>query len=477
MKSSLLISVLAISMAGCLAVPRYSPPEMELPDEWHQAVQEDLKEDGTPLQEWWVNFQDPQLTEYLQRATTGNLNLQVAESRIREARALRRVARSQWWPELNAVGSAERSRISENILPINLVADSRTRNIYRLGLDATWELDFWGQTLSASKSAKAAYEATQENYRDVLVLLYAEVASSYIEIRSLQKRIKILEDNLKAQQGTLEVTQNRHKAGLAPVLDVRQAEMNYSRTESRLPSLRSRLIQEMNSFGVLLGTTPVNLHGELNVSTAVIPAPPESMATGIPADVIRQRPDVRRAERVAAAQTYEIGITRGEYYPRFFLAGNFVVESTSTSNLIEDDSRSYNYGAHFKWNLFRGLRDRNTLKAKNERAEQALKDYEETLLRAVEDVEGAMVAYAEEKNRTASLENAVTAAQESVKLVKTLYRNGLTNFQNVLDMERSLFDEQDKYVASQGALSQNVVRIYKAMGGGWTPREDQVSEE
>lgn len=343
---------------------------------------------------------------------------------------------------------------------------SRTDNYVNLGFDSSWELDFWGRIRRSVESADAGLQASIEGYRDVLVLLYSSVASAYVDVRTLQARIQYTEGNLRSQNETLQLTKDRRTAGLAPDLDVSQAELNTAQTESSLPLLRQALAQSIHRLGVLLGELPSALVPELS-APAPLPTAPASVTAGLPADLLRQRPDVREAERELAAQTARIGVAKADLYPRFSLSGTFVLDATDVGNLFTGAAKAWGFGPTFRWNLFDGGRVRSAIRVEEARTEQALTFYEQTVLNALEDVENAMVAYAEEKSRVTSLVRSVVAAQKSVDLVKILYTTGLTNFQNVLDMERKLFLQQDQLAESRGIVILNLIRIYRALGGGW----------
>lgn len=454
--------------AGCVTVgPDYEQPANVAPDAWNQALAAEMST-GQPAQiEWWRQFGDDQLDTFITRARDGNPGLQLAVARIREARAIRRIAAGERVPDINLDGSVTRSRTSDVIIP-PVVGFDRTSTFYELGPSATWELDFWGRIRRSVESADAGFQASIEDYRDVLVLLYADVARTYTDIRTLQARISFTESNIDTQRSALGLVQERNRAGLASDLEVHQAELNLYRTESFLPSLKAALAANINRLGVLLGETPDTLHAELSVAMD-IPVLPGEMMIGVPGDLVRRRPDIRAAERNLAAQTARIGLAEAELYPRFALAGDFTLLATDVDDLIDWDSRRYSFGPFFSWNLFDGGRVRGQIQVEDARTEQALRLYEQTVLSALEDVESAMSAFVEERQRKASLERSATAAQRSVDLVLILYRTGLTDFQNVLDMQRSLFEQQDQMADSEGKIIKDLIRIYAAIGGGWDP--------
>jgi multidrug efflux system outer membrane protein len=459
-------------LSGCATVgPDYSPPELETPDAWHQELTNGLSGGEADIQTWWTVFDDPVLDSLIDRAAAGNLTLKVAAARIQEARALRGVAAGELVPDLDATAAAFRTRVSEEIVP---VTSNRRDNFFQTGLDASWEIDVWGRIRRSVESADADLDASVENYRDALVLLFADVASTYVEVRTLQERLALAENNVRLQSETLQLTKDRYEAEIASLLEVRQAELNLASTESAIPALRILLRNSIHRLGVLLGEHPSALADELAMSVP-IPDPPGNVVVGLPAELLRQRPDVRRAERELAAQTARIGVATADLYPRFSLLGTFAFEATDVGDLVHGDSVAFKFGPALRWNLFDGGRIRNFIKVEEARTEQALYGYEQTVLLALEDFENALVGYTHELERKDALARAVAASQESVDLVMVLYKTGLTDFQNVLDMQRALFQQQDLSAQSEGDVAQNLIRIYKALGGGWA-KEPEPSE-
>ncbi|MEE9369804.1 MAG: efflux transporter outer membrane subunit [Pontiella sp.] len=454
---------------GCMSVgPDYEQPEMEMPDAWHQAVQKDLST-GTPdLQTWWTVFGDDTLNSLITRASTNNLDLRTAAARIEQAAALRGVSASQWFPDIVAGAGASTVQSTLSQTPSG---SSRQGELYQAGLSMAWELDLWGRVRRSVESSDASLQATVEDYRDVLVVLYAEIAANYINVRTIQERIKFAENNLKAQMETMELTQNRYDAGLVPALDVSQSELNRSRTESIIPPLKQQLIGAINRLSVLTGNMPFALQQQLE-ETKPIPAASDGVVLSLPAELLRQRPDIRRAERNLAAQNALIGANQAELYPTLTLPGTLTVDS-GNGDLFSSSNVGYSFGPQLRWNIFNGRRIRSQVDAERAATKAALLTYEQTILLALEEVENAMAAYANEKDRIQSLESAEASARKSVALVTELYKSGLTDFQNVLNMEQALLNQQDDLATSHGLISANLVAIYKALGGGWntTPAE------
>jgi NodT family efflux transporter outer membrane factor (OMF) lipoprotein len=449
--------------------PDYEPPEPTVPDAWHAVVQEEFTGGEPDLQTWWTIFGDDTLNMLVTRASTNNLDLKTAAARIEQAAALRGVSASQYWPEISAGASASAIQTTEaNTFP---AGSDRQGELYNAGLGMAWELDLWGRVRRSVESADATLQASVENYRDILVLLYADIAVTYINVRTVQERILFAENNLKAQAETLELTQNRFDSGLVPALDVSQSELNLSRTHSVLPPLRQQLVEAINRLSVLMGEMPYALGQELEQAKP-IPVASGNVVVGVPAELLRQRPDIRRAERELAAQNALIGATKAELYPTLTLPGTLAVESTG-GDLFSGANTFYSFGPQLRWSIFNGRRIRNQVNAEEAATKAALHSYEQTLLLALEEVEDTMSAYANEKDRIQSLEIAAASAQKSVDLVTELYKSGLTDFQNVLNMEQALLTQQDELATSRGLISAYLVGVYKALGGGW----DTTAEE
>lgn len=461
---------------GCAVGPDYTPPEVVVPDVWHQDLMSGFAEGEADLQTWWTALNDPMLDGLIKRAAVGNLTLRDAAARIAEARAQLGYAKGELFPDVDGAGSYLRTRESKEVTRAMPAWLNRTENYNSTGLDATWELDFWGRIRRSVESADAGLQASVEDYRDVLVVLYAEVALNYVEVRSLQARIRLAHENLERQRETLELTKDRLRAELVPELDVNQAELNLATTESAIPTLRILLVRAINRLGVLLGEHPGELTEMLSEITD-ISEPPSQVTVGLPTDLLRRRPDVRRAERQLAAQTAQIGVATAELYPRFTLSGTFALEATSIDRSFRSGAIAYAFGPSIRWNIFDGGRVRSSIHVEEAQAEQALARYEQAVLVALEDVENAMAAYANELDRSKSLLRAVKAAEKSVEQVQTLYKTGLTDFQNVLDMQRTLVAQQDQLAQSRGQVVQNLVRLYKSLGGGWSAETVESADQ
>ena len=461
----LLIGVIAMMLAGCLAVgPDYKRPDLSAPAEWSRSLQAGVTAatpDAEALAQWWHTLGDPDLSDLIERAAAGNFDLKTAQARVREARARRGIAQAGFFPALNAGGSATRSRGSGQI------GSGESRDLYRLGFDSSWELDIFGRVRRSVEAAQGDLEASEADYQDVLVTLVAEVALNYVDARTLQSQLQVAEENLKTQQETLQLTQWRFEAGLVSRLDVEQARTNLESTRAQLPNLRSAIEEAKNRLAVLLGAFPGALEAQLGPRRP-IPEAPMEVAIGVPAETLRRRPDVRVAERQLAAQTARIGVATADLYPTFSLPGSIGLEALTTHDFLNTANRAWNIAGSFAWPIFKGGAIRENIEVQNALQEQALDQYENTLRSALEEVENALVAYGEEQLRRQALAEATDAAQKSAELARNQYASGLIDFQSVLDAERSLLTSQDQLAQSRGQVTSNLISLYKALGGGWT---------
>jgi NodT family efflux transporter outer membrane factor (OMF) lipoprotein len=463
---------LTLALGACKVGPDYVEPEVPTEDAWRAAVEAEMSQEEPDIEKWWESLGDSTLTDLVRRAELANLNLRIAVARVAEARALRGIAKGDLYPDLVLGGAYSYTEISENS-PIGQIIVGSGGQIeptesWETQASSFWEIDLFGRIRRRSEAATAQFEATIEDYRDVQVSLYAEVALSYVELRALQARLSYARQNVSAQRESLELTRFRFEAGLTSALDVAQAEQNLASTESSIPALESAVNAALNRLAVLLGEQPGALHDALMAEVGVIPAVPPDITTGVPADILRRRPDVRRAERQLAAQTALVGVATADLYPTFSISGFVEAVAGTFSGLFEGESVGWGIVPGFRWDLFQGGKIRNNIRAEEARTEQALFAYQQTILLALEEVENALVAYDRERARRDRLQEAVDASQRAVDLVRTQYISGLTNFQNLLDTQRSLFRQQDELADSEGRVVQNLILLNRALGGGWS---------
>lgn len=458
----LLMALLTAAIAGCATVgPNYVRPEATVQKDWKTLLSGSRcagTMDEQTLAAWWTTLDDPMLTSLIHRAVTGNLDLKKARARLREARARRGIAAADLLPALNGTGAAVWGLTSND-------AETNSSELYTAGFDASWELDIFGGVRRSVEAAQGDLQASEEDLRNVLVSLLAEVAMKYLDVRKFQALIAVAEDNLQSQGETYQLTQWRCQAGLSDELAVQQARYNLESTRSQIPALRTSLGAAMNRVDVLLGEQPGAVHAELE-KPEPIPVPPPDVAVGMPADLLRRRPDVRQAERQLAAQTARVGVATADLYPKFTLNGSIGLESLSLSNL-PSGTLALTGGPSITWAIFKGGAIRQNIEVQSALQEQALIQYEAVILAALEEVENALVAYAEVRQRRQSLSEATLAAKTAAELASQKYQSGLTDFSNVLDAQRSLLSFQEQLTTSEGNVISNLVRLYKALGGGW----------
>lgn len=452
-------------LVGCASVgPDYERSDPPVPGVWHTPLKGGLihgETDPVTLAKWWIVLNDPDLNRLVRRAVTGSLDLKQALARLREARARRFIAEADRFPTLDATGTATRSRDSEN------AGSGTTRTLYSIGFDAGWEIDVFGGVRRTVEAAEADYMASREDLRDVMVSLMAEVVLNYIEMRTIQARLATAQMSIKNQEETYQLTRWRFEAGLSDELDERRARASLESTRSRIPTLRTSLEEAKNRLAVLTGTHSGKLHKDLE-NVRPVPIIPLTIAVGVPADVLRQRPDVRKAEQELAAQTARVGVAEADLYPKLTLNGSIGFDALSTGDLLSSGSRSYSYGPRITWRIFDAGAVRRNIEVQSSKQQQALIAYESAVLKALEETENALAAYAEEQQRRDSLVEAVRAAQQALDLAQFKYQTGLIDFMVLLDTQRSLLAYQDELDQSDGTVTSNLVRLYKALGGGWT---------
>lgn len=447
---------------GCTAVgPDYEAPQAAVPTSFREDAPAFAKRPAD-LRLWWQQLGDTMLDTLIERATRDNLDLRESLARIAEARALRGVAAADQWPTVGFDASYERLQPSENT-PFGAFAIDQNR--WFLGFDASWEIDLWGRVRRSVEAADAELAATVENTNAVAVTVAAETARNYVLLRAAQQRLAIARDNLQLQEQTMALVRARYEAGLVGERDLAQAASNLATTRSRVPAIDTELRTTENRLTVLLGLAPGTLAAEL-AAVAPIPAPPAEVAVGVPADLVRRRPDVRAAERALAAETARIGVAEGELYPQLTLGGRIGLESNPFDKLFTNDSTVYGIGPALRWNVFDAGRLRNRVRAQGARAQQALLRWERTVLLGLEEAENAMAAFVREQTRREHLATAAAEARRAVEFAQTQYTEGLTDFQNVLDSQRILAEVEDQLAQSSAAITTSLIALYKALGGG-----------
>ena len=450
-------------LCGCLVGPDYQPPKIDERVQVESLVYQEMRYERADLSRWWEVFSDPLLSSLIDRAVQNNLDLKIALARVKEARAAVGVISSDLYPTLDAGATIERSRQSENVNPLATKAETE----YGLSLDAGWEIDLFGRNRRSIEAATADYQVSLEDQNDILITILAEVARTYFQVRTLQAQLSTVHKNIESQKAMLKLTRARYKYGLASYLDVSQATRVLANTEADLPLLRVQLDQNVTGLSVLLGEPSRRLRQELQ-SVCPVPLPPTEVVVGIPAEQIRQRPDVRKAERQLAAETARIGVVTADLYPSFSLTGTLGMASLNTGNFFDADSRLYGFGPSLRWNIFDMGKIRRQIEVADARTEQALHTYELTMFEAIKEVEDNLKGYHEQRLRMGALGHSVQASRETLAMSTKLYKDGLTSFQDVLDAQQSLLATELNLDAARGNTSIQLVGLYKALAGGWS---------
>ncbi len=459
-----LLLVAAFTSAACaVATAKPVPPPVAVPGGWAAGSESGARaEPSGDISRWWTTLGDPTLSELVDRALAANPDLRIARSRLRQARVQRGLAKMDYLPSIDASIAGNRSKTTGDGLAGNAV------QAFSAGLDASWEPDIFGATRNAVSAAQADLQATEANLYATQVSLAAEVALGYVDLRSTQARLAIARDSLARQEETLELTRWRAQAGLTSELDVEQSRANLEQTRAQVPSLETALAQSEHALATLLGQTPVAVH-ELLAKEGTVPGVPDEVAVGIPADTLRQRPDVRAAERQLVAAIARVGEAKAARFPSLRLSGSLGVGAQSLGALLSPDSVTRSILGSLTAPLFNRGRISSQIRIQSETQQQALATYESAVLGALQEVEDALVSLANTRRRRISLEAAAESSRNAARLARQQYTAGLTSYQTVLDTERSMLSADDSLESSKAEGASALVRLYKALGGGWAP--------
>jgi len=467
------VVALASIDASCAVGPRYTPPHVAAPAAWHEAPAAAISDaDRASLERWWTTFHDTQLDDLVARAIDGNLDLKIAAARVREARAARGIAESAALPQADATGQYSRARRSNAVPPFTAIAGgsspfgSRTQNVFEAGFDAGWEIDIFGGVRHDVEAATAQVQAAEEGRRDVLVTLLADVARNYAELRGAQRQLDILGATVESQRESLAIAKARFEAGLGTALDVERADGLLDTTMSRQPELERTAKHAIYRLGVLIGQEPASLAAMLEPPRPIPPQPP--LPVTLPSELLSRRPDLRRAERDVAAATARIGVARADLFPRFSITGTFGRRSEDAGDLGSGASQFWFFGPGVRWPILSGGRIRANIRVQDARQEQAVRQYEKTMLTAVEEVEDALLSQSRETRRVDVLRASVSANRRALDLATERYTSGLENFLSVLDAQRALYAAEDGLAQSETIAMVSAIAVYKALGGGWT---------
>jgi NodT family efflux transporter outer membrane factor (OMF) lipoprotein len=446
--------------------PNYCPPCAPVADHWIDDRDPNIGSDPPNDAAWWQTFNDPVLDCLVQTAYRQNLSLRIAGCRILEARAQRAIAVGNLFPQSQqAFGDYIRTNLSKNAPS---AAPSLNFDEWTLGTGLAWELDFWGRFRRAVESADATLDAAVYNYDDVLVLLLAEVAQQYSNLRTAEQRLDYARKNVEDQRVSLGLADFKFRNGATTRLDVTQGQSNLSQTEAIIPPLEAARRQAANQLCILMAMPPRNIEEMLGRRT--IPFAPPHVAIGIPADLLRRRPDVRRAERLAAAQCAQIGIAAAELYPHFSITGSIYLDAANFKDLFDPRSFAGNIGPSFNWNILNYGRLVNNIRVQEARFQQLVLNYQNTVLQANAEVENSLIGFLRAQQSVKYLATSADAATQSLELVRLQYKEGQTDFNRVLNVEQSLTQQEDQLAVARGAVAQNLILVYKSIGGGWQIR-------
>jgi NodT family efflux transporter outer membrane factor (OMF) lipoprotein len=473
----MVVGMVWVLAGGCAVGPNFAKPEVPVSASWRTTGDPHLANQVAVDSAWWKTFNDPALNQLVELAYHQNLPLQVAGLRIVESRAQMAVATGRIWPQVQAVtASATGVGLSRNALGLGSLPIPRNFGDFQLGFDAAWELDFWGKYRRGIEAANASVLGTMADYYAALVSLTAEVARSYVGIRTYEVLIQEAQENTKIQEEALKIAESRFSNGATSELDVTQSRTLLEGTRASIPQLQASLQQAKNALATLLAQ-PTGTVDALLGGPKQIPKAPDRVAIGAPAEMLRRRPDIHSAELTAAAQCARIGVAKSELYPSFTLVGSIGVETTASSagthNLFSTNSLYYNVGPHINFPFLNYGRLTNAVRVEDARLQELLVSYRDTVLKAAQEVEDALIGFVNAQQAAVFAQAAVTAAHRSVEISIVQYREGAADYQRVLDSQRALLEQENSLTQVTSSVVTNVIALYKALGGGWEVREGQ----
>lgn len=474
-----LVATLALGLgaSGCAVGPDFVAPPAPVATQWLEAGTKPIETRGDSVKEWWTLFRDPALDRLIAMANDQNLTLLSAGTRVLQARALLGIVIGELYPQQQgAAGSLSynlRSRSDPTTVPVT-AASNYWQGI--LGVQALWELDLWGKFRRGVESADANYLASIATYDDVLVTLLGDVARTYIGIRTLEKRLAIARDNVVRQKKALFIARARFEGGTTTKLDVYQAENVLAATEATIPELTLQWRLGQNALRVLLGMAPQPIGFLLSRSTGKIPFTPRNAAVGIPADLLRRRPDIRAAELRAAAQSAQIGVAFADLLPAVSVTGTFggaasTLLGSNLGNIFQPSGRNFTVGPSFQWNLLNYGQITNNVRLQDATLQQYLVDYQNAVLKAQQEVEDGIVIFTQSRVQAVYLRRSVKAANGALGIALLEYQQGTRDFTTVLTAEQNLYAAENNLAVAEGNVASGLVAIYRALGGGWQIRE------
>jgi NodT family efflux transporter outer membrane factor (OMF) lipoprotein len=449
--------------------PGFHQPPATLASSWIDAGDPKLASLPPPSDGWWSVFRDPVLDYLIDTAYQQNLDLKTAATRVLQAQAQRNIAAGNLFPQTqNLIGDYARVQLSQNFnlfsspqappLPTNI-------NIWATGFNASWELDFWGRLRRLVESANADLDASVEGYHDALVTLLADVATSYVQVRTYQQRIAYARHNVTLQQGSLALAEARLKQGKATALDVKQARSSVAQTEATIPPLVTGLRQANNHLCLLLGLAPEDLLPRL--FEGPIPTAPPEVACGLPADLLQRRPDVRRALQQAAGQSAQVGVAEADFYPQLGVTGFLGYAASDLAHLFAEKSFTGLVLPSFQWKILNYGRVLNNVRYQDARLQEKVLQYQQTVLTAGREVEDALVGFLQNQLQARSLAESVAEAEDAVELVQAQYQKGLVDFNRVFTAQGTLVTQEDQLAVARGNIALSLIAVYRALGGGW----------
>ncbi|TCK59417.1 efflux transporter outer membrane subunit [Seleniivibrio woodruffii] len=462
-----------LSVFGCASVGRdYVRPEAKLPAGWHTALNNPVKaEADNPqiIKEWWKVFNDDTLNRLVGMTVDGNLDLKKAYASLAASRAKLGMTEAEGKPSLSASASAKGTYYGDTSV-------DQTQDSYSAGFDASWEIDLFGGVRKGIEAASADAEASKEALHDVLVSLTAETAKNYISLRAAQSNLSYYEKDIAIKTELYEIAKKKYRAGTGDETDVRTAQYTLEYAKTNLHDQRLSIAQYMNRLAVLTGQTPGSLDSMLGQS-GVVPVVPVSAAAGIPADMLRRRPDIRQAERELAAQTARVGVAEADRYPKLTLSGTLGLSSSDFGSLFKQESASASIGPSLTWKLFDFGAIKNNIKVQDETRKQYLAAYESAVLNALEETENALKGYSEQYSKALQLAKAAESAEAAYLLARQKYQAGLAEYTDVKSAEQSYISYNNQLQTSKGSAGTNLVSLYKALGGGWESIETGEKSE
>jgi NodT family efflux transporter outer membrane factor (OMF) lipoprotein len=469
--------VLALASGGCMVGPDYQSPAVTVANHYLEANQPSVDTKRQEYEAWWRVFGDPVLDRLIQIAYDQNLTLVAAGTRVLQARAELGVAIGEFYPQTqHGNGSLIYSRESQ--ADPTVPPQSQLKNFWRdaLGLTVAWEVDFWGKFRRAIQSADAAYLGSIAAYDDALVTLIGDVATTYIGIRTLQAQIAIAEDNIVKQKKALAIAEARYHGGTATKLDVYQAENVLGQTDASLQQLTAQLDHGISALRVYLGMAPQPLDALLR-GAQPIPVPPADVAVGIPADLVRRRPDIREAELAAMAQSAEVGITEADLFPAFSLLGSFGtiasnINGHSLGQVYQGKGITFFFGPTFTWNILNYGQITNQVRVQDAKLQELLVDYQNSVLTAQQQVEDGLATFLQSRKAVDDLRASVAAANAALGLAILQYQLGTRDFTTVLTAEQNLYTAETDLATAEGNVATGLATVYKALGGGWQIRDN-----